>query len=70
MICLQIEIVTYFYDKHNLFTGWIDTTEDNYPPPLSSHLAFLIMSFGEYLLQKEMGLGKTCKKNVEITFFF
>jgi hypothetical protein len=42
-----------------LFTGWLDTTEDNYPPPLSSHLAFLIMSFGEYLLQKEMGLGKT-----------
>jgi len=41
------------YGFHNLFTGWIDTLEDNFPPPLTSHLAMLIMPFGEWVLFTE-----------------
>jgi len=47
------------YGFHNLFTGWIDTLEDNYPPPLSSHLVQLLAPFGEWLLQKEIELGQS-----------
>jgi len=47
------------YGFHNLFTGWLDTAEGNYPVPLSSHLTFLIMCFGEVLLQQTLGLGQT-----------
>lgn len=46
------------YGFHNLFSGWIDTPEDNYPPPLSSQLAMLIMPFGEWVLFKEAGVGQ------------
>jgi len=47
------------YGFHNLFTGWIDTAEDNYPPPLSSHLVQLLAPFAEWLLQKEIEAGET-----------
>jgi len=45
------------YGFHNLFTGWVDTLEDNYPPPLTSHLVQLLAPFAEWLLQKEIELG-------------
>jgi len=44
------------YGFHNLLNGWIDTPEDNFPPPLTSHLAMLLMPFGEWLLFKEAGV--------------
>jgi len=47
------------YGFHNLFTGWIDTPEDNYPAPLSSQLVQLLAPFAEWLLQEEIGLGQT-----------
>jgi len=47
------------YGFHNLFTGWIDTPEDNYPPPLSSHLVQLLAPFVEWLLQQEIQVGET-----------
>eukprot|EP01127_Copromyxa_protea_P013184 TRINITY_DN3520_c0_g1_i2.p1 TRINITY_DN3520_c0_g1~~TRINITY_DN3520_c0_g1_i2.p1 ORF type:complete len:521 (-),score=82.23 TRINITY_DN3520_c0_g1_i2:47-1609(-) len=47
------------YGFHNLFTGWIDTAEDNYPPPLSSHLVLLLAPFGEWLLSTELQLDET-----------
>eukprot|EP01123_Difflugia_compressa_P003829 TRINITY_DN15136_c0_g1_i1.p1 TRINITY_DN15136_c0_g1~~TRINITY_DN15136_c0_g1_i1.p1 ORF type:complete len:532 (-),score=102.84 TRINITY_DN15136_c0_g1_i1:26-1621(-) len=47
------------YGFHNLFTGWIDTEEDNYPPPLTSHLVQLLAPFAQWLLFKEMELGQT-----------
>uniref|UniRef100_A0A6B2L2L9 Uncharacterized protein n=1 Tax=Arcella intermedia TaxID=1963864 RepID=A0A6B2L2L9_9EUKA len=47
------------YGFHNLFTGWIDTPEDNYPPPLTSQLVQLLAPFAEWLLQKEIGIGQT-----------
>jgi len=43
------------YGFHNLFTGWIDTASGNYPPPLTSPLAMLVMSFGEVLLPMIVG---------------
>lgn len=45
------------YGFHNLFTGWIDTAEDNYPPPLTSHLAQLLAPFGEWLISTELGVS-------------
>jgi len=47
------------YGFHNLFTGWIDTPEDNYPLPLSSQLVQLLAPFAEWLLQKEINIGET-----------
>jgi len=47
------------YGFHNLFTGWIDTLEDNYPPPLTSNLVQLLAPFAEWLLQKEINLGES-----------
>jgi len=47
------------YGFHNLFTGWIDTHEDNFPGNLTKELAILLMPFGEWLLQKELGVGET-----------
>jgi len=47
------------YGFHNLFTGWIDTPEDNYPVPLSSQLVQLLAPFAQWLLQKEIGIGET-----------
>jgi hypothetical protein len=47
------------YGFHNLFTGWIDTPEDNYPPPLNSHLVQLLAPFAEWLLQSEIKIGPT-----------
>jgi hypothetical protein len=47
------------YGFHNLFTGWIDTPEDNYPAPLTSHLVQLLAPFAEWLLQKEINIGET-----------
>jgi len=46
------------YGFHNLFTGWIDTPEDNYPPPLTGELVMLLAPFAEWLLS-EIGLGIT-----------
>jgi len=43
------------YGFHNLLNGWIDTPEDNFPPPLVSKLAMLLMPFGEWVLFKEAG---------------
>jgi len=31
------------YGFHNLIFGWVDTAEDNYPPPLSSHLTMVMV---------------------------
>jgi len=47
------------YGFHNLLTGWIDTLEDNYPPPLSSELTMLLMPFGEWLLFREAGVSQS-----------
>jgi len=47
------------YGFHNLFTGWVDTAEDNYPPPLSSKLVMLLAPFGEWLTQQQLKLGET-----------
>jgi len=47
------------YGFHNILNGWIDTPEDNFPPPLSSKLAMLLMPFGEWLLFKEFKLDQT-----------
>jgi len=47
------------YGFHNLFTGWIDTPEDNYPPPLTSQLVQLLAPFVEWLLQSEIDIGET-----------
>eukprot|EP01126_Amoeba_proteus_P047396 TRINITY_DN5401_c0_g1_i18.p1 TRINITY_DN5401_c0_g1~~TRINITY_DN5401_c0_g1_i18.p1 ORF type:complete len:504 (+),score=105.11 TRINITY_DN5401_c0_g1_i18:327-1838(+) len=47
------------YGFHNLFTGWVDTAEDNYPPPLTSHLAMLLAPFAEWLLFEELQDGQT-----------
>jgi len=47
------------YGFHNLLTGWLDTAEDNFPPPLTSHLAMLLMPFGEWFLFQEVGLSQS-----------
>jgi len=47
------------YGFHNQFTGWVDTAEGNFPPPLSSHLAMLLAPFGEWLIQRELKAGQT-----------
>jgi len=47
------------YGFHNLFTGWIDTAEDNYPPPLTSQLAMLLAPFAEWLVSTEFSAGAT-----------
>jgi len=47
------------YGFHNLFTGWVDTPEDNYPPPLTSNLVQLLAPFAEWLLQKEIAVGQS-----------
>eukprot|EP01123_Difflugia_compressa_P003781 TRINITY_DN15092_c0_g1_i1.p1 TRINITY_DN15092_c0_g1~~TRINITY_DN15092_c0_g1_i1.p1 ORF type:complete len:447 (-),score=84.61 TRINITY_DN15092_c0_g1_i1:32-1270(-) len=44
------------YGFHNQFTGWIDTPEDNYPPPLHSAAVMLLASYAEWILARE---GKT-----------
>jgi hypothetical protein len=41
------------YGFHNLFTGWIDTPEDNYPPPLHSELVMLLASWAQWVLSIE-----------------
>jgi len=33
------------YGSHNMFLGWIDTPEDNFPYPLDSHLLMVAMAF-------------------------
>jgi hypothetical protein len=47
------------YGFHNLFTGWIDTAEDNFPPPLTSHLAMLLAPFAEWLVSTELKVNCT-----------
>jgi len=47
------------YGFHNLFTGWVDTAEDNFPPPLASSLVQLLTPFGEWLIQTELKAGET-----------
>jgi len=46
------------YGFHNILAGWLDTAEDNFPPPLSSHLAMLLMPFGEWFLFQQVGVGQ------------
>jgi len=41
------------YGFHNLFTGWIDTAEGNYPPPLHSEAVMLLASWAEWILIPE-----------------
>jgi len=47
------------YGFHNLFTGWVDTAEDNYPPPLHSSLVQLLAPYGEWLIQTTFKFGDT-----------
>jgi hypothetical protein len=41
------------YGFHNQFTGWIDTDEDNYPPPLHSEAVQLLASWAEWVMIPE-----------------
>jgi len=41
------------YGFHNQFTGWIDTPEDNYPPPLHSQAVMLLLSYAEWFLASQ-----------------
>lgn len=41
------------YGFHNLFTGWIDTEIDNYPPPLDPAAVMLLASYAEWIMARE-----------------
>lgn len=47
------------YGFHNLFTGWLDVPEANYPGNLTSNLWMLIMSFGDFLIREELKQGES-----------
>jgi len=40
------------YGFHNMLFSWIDTPEDNYPPPLSSELAMLLFVFMDEVMSE------------------
>jgi len=37
------------YGYHNFFFGWIDTTKDNYPPPLTAELLLYVIILLQYV---------------------
>jgi len=41
------------YGFHNQFTGWIDTPQGNYPPPLHSQAVMLLASYAEWVMGQE-----------------
>jgi len=39
------------YGFHNMLFGWIDTPEDNYPPPLTSHFAMILFGLVDDIIK-------------------
>jgi hypothetical protein len=58
------------YGFHNMLFGWIDTPEDNYPPPLTSELVMLFMVFVDALIgdivPSDQTISNTCYFNPDI----